>query len=98
MEIAMRILHWVDCYPPYRGGTETVVERLAVEMAAAGHEIMVVTGAHEGVPPEESHEGVTVRRLPFREALERQDALAMLKIRRDVAAIKAEFAPDVIHL
>lgn len=94
----MRVLHWVDCYPPYRGGTETVVERLATAMAARGHEVAVVTGTHDGVADRSREGGVAVRRLPFRDALDRQDAMAVLRIRREVSAIKAEFAPDVVHL
>lgn len=94
----MRVLHWVDCYPPYRGGTETVAERLATAMAARGHEVTVVTGTHEGLADRNHEKGVIVRRLPFRRALEEQDAIAVLQIRREVSALKAEFAPDIVHL
>jgi glycogen(starch) synthase len=59
---------------------------------------MVVTGTHEGVPAETDSAGVFVRRLPFRHALEQQDAVATLRVRREVAAIKTGFSPDVVHL
>lgn len=94
----MRVLHWVDCYPPFRGGTETVVERLATGMAARGHGVAVATGTHDAVPDRSCEAGVAVRRLPFRKALEEQNAMALLQIRRDVSAMRAEFAADIVHL
>ncbi|WP_157220254.1 glycosyltransferase family 4 protein [Flavisphingomonas formosensis] len=94
----MRIIHWSDCYPPFRGGTETVVCRLATAMAAEGHDVLVVTNGAEGLAPHEKVQGVAIHRFPFRAALEASDPHAILQALKGVAAVKREFVPDVIHL
>ncbi len=59
----MRILQVSDTYPPAQGGLERVVEQLAHELAARGHDSAVATLAHDDLPDEEHGGGVTVHRL-----------------------------------
>lgn len=51
-------------YPPHLGGQENVVQDLSAQLAAAGHEVKVLTSAVGGGRPGLSHEArVPVRRL-----------------------------------
>lgn len=64
----MRIALACHNYPPeFQGGTERVVAALARAMAAAGHEVVVVTGSevlHRGHDVEsERHDGIEVLRI-----------------------------------
>ncbi|OKL54643.1 hypothetical protein BSZ39_02865 [Bowdeniella nasicola] len=65
----MRIALVSDCYPPRLGGIETQVRSLAWALAAAGHDVTVITatpdGSERGEHTEVS-EGVTVLRLTTR--------------------------------
>ncbi len=93
----MRILHWTDYFPPFRGGTENVVFALAAEMAQAGHDVAVITNTH----PDRAERGsgeYQVRSLPFAEAIEGRDAAAMIRLIGQVAAFKKEFRPDIVHV
>lgn len=94
----MRILHWCDCYPPLRGGTETVVQRLATAMAARGHQVAVATDVTEAGLGDEVDGGVGVYRFNFRRPLLMQDPAAVLRTLKAVSGLKQAFRPDVIHL
>ncbi len=44
----MRILMLSQFYPPIIGGAEQHVRTLSIELAARGHDVVVVTMRHEG--------------------------------------------------
>ncbi len=61
----MRILFFVHRYWPSLGGVETYVHELGRALIKLGHEVDVVAGAHvHGLPPAESHEGISIHRFP----------------------------------
>ena len=64
----MKIIQVSSYYPPHLGGQEHVVQDLSRHVAAAGHEVHVLTsvkgGGKKGVTNES---GVTVRRMPGQE-------------------------------
>lgn len=60
----MRVLLATQFYPPVIGGEERHVRNLAHGLAARGHEVTVATLAGDGLPEEESGDGVRIRRLP----------------------------------
>lgn len=64
----MKIIQISSYYPPHLGGQENVVQDLATQLAAAGHDTHVLTsvkgGGKEGVSKED---GVAVNRMPAKE-------------------------------
>ncbi|ODT57165.1 hypothetical protein ABS71_20470, partial [bacterium SCN 62-11] len=59
----MRIFYHADHYWPHLGGVETLMRFLAEGVVGRGHEVMVIANRLSGVPDEETHGGVTIRRL-----------------------------------
>jgi hypothetical protein len=95
---SMRILVFTAKFPPVIGGVEVFLGNLLPAMAAAGHEVEVVTSAFEGAPAIEEVDHVIVRRLPLEGALLSRDLRAALLSRRAVAELRDSFRPDVIHV
>jgi glycosyltransferase involved in cell wall biosynthesis len=74
----MRILHLIHRYHPARGGAEMHLEKISSYLAAAGHEVQVVTtdaldfelfwrpDRRRVTEPEGYHQGVAIRRFPIR--------------------------------
>jgi glycosyltransferase involved in cell wall biosynthesis len=60
----MRIAVANNFFPPRVGGSAHLSQALAARFAAAGHEVLVVTGSYGGAPPRENIGGYTVVRLP----------------------------------
>lgn len=95
----MRVLYWMDRFWPSIGGAQIVGARLAVELKERGHELIVVTGQEDlGAPRQDRYAGVPVRRFPFRAMLAAGSARHVLQGRREVAALKRAFAPDLVHI
>jgi glycosyltransferase involved in cell wall biosynthesis len=95
----MRVLLWSELYWPHVGGPEILAARLLPALRARGHECLVVT-SHDSLalPDEARHEGIAVRRLPFRAVTARRDLAGVRGLRAEVAALKRDFAPDVVHV
>jgi glycogen(starch) synthase len=94
-----RILFWTDAFWPNIGGVEVLGARLVTALRERGHEILVVTRRDQlALAAESSFEGIPVRRFEFLQAAESRDAFRWLELRRAVAALKREFAPDVVHV
>lgn len=95
----MRVLLWSELYWPFIGGAEVFVSRLMASMRGRGVEFLVVTSHHDRELPENDvHDGVPIRRLPFRAAIAGRDVKSFVATMKEVAEIKRTFAPDVIHL
>ncbi|REJ66501.1 MAG: glycosyltransferase family 1 protein [Planctomycetota bacterium] len=95
----MRILMWTDLYWPHIGGIEVLGRQLVAELRQRGHEVIVVTGqAVEQLPDVDELDGATIHRFNFRAAMGQGDVESFVRLRRGVAALKQQFAPDVIHL
>lgn len=98
----MRVLLAPSAFFPSRGGVEELTLKLAQELTAAAHDVVVVTNRWPGTPPErEIFEGVQVHRLDF-EIPGRRPA-SWLRYRRSLARNVAECAVrvgrvDVAHL
>src|SRR5256884_6130056 len=73
-------------FPPTRqaGGIATYTEKTARALAAAGHDVEVITEAHPEAPSDEMHGSLRVRRLPDPGARPRE--LKVLRRAVDVAA------------
>lgn len=95
----MRVLLWTELYPPYIGGVEVLARRLAAELTARGHQIVVVT-SHDAMdlPDVSRDDGIEVHRLPFRRALTRGQPAGIAESVTLARAIKHAFVPDVVHV
>ncbi len=60
----MRIAIAIHEYPPIGGGASTAAAQTARALAAAGHDVLVVTAGVPGQPRDEHVDGVTIARLP----------------------------------
>ena len=88
----MRIVHISDCYLPRVGGIETQVRAVAMQQAAAGHEVIVIT-ATPGDAPEDA--GVRVVRLDANLPLQTpMHPKGIALIRDELEAT----VPDVVHV
>lgn len=94
----MRILIWASSYPPGVGGVEVVVHDLVRGLIARGHEALVVTqGDSASESSATTEDDVTVHRLPFHQVLSSRDPARVAVLTDEVAGIRRDFAPDVVH-
>ncbi len=99
-----RVLLVSDMYPPFAGGLEAHVQRLARHLARRGHEVMVVTVRH----PERAYarddfevvgSGLLLDAIPglYRAGRPFHPPWADRRFRGTLSATIARFRPDVIH-
>jgi glycogen(starch) synthase len=94
----MRVLFWSDLFWPYIGGSEIFAAKLLLALRER-HEFVVVTRQDSpDLPLEDSYGGVPIYRFPFCTALAGRDVSQMVALRRQVTALKRNFAPDLIHI
>jgi glycogen(starch) synthase len=94
----VRVLFWSDLFWPFIGGSEIFAAKLLSALRER-HEFIVVTRQDSpDLPLEACYNGIPVYRLPFFTALADRDAAGMISLRRRVAALKREFAPELIHI
>jgi glycogen(starch) synthase len=68
-------------------------------MREQGHELLVITGRDEDSSSGESdYHGTPVHTFPFWPAVAERDLDQMLRLRRQVAALKRKFRPDLVHV
>lgn len=95
----MKILYWTEAYWPSIGGTEVASVLLMRGLRAQGHELLVVTSLTDpGLPASEEHEGIQIRRLPFREAVAAGNPANVFKLLQQTLEVVADFQPDLFHL
>jgi glycogen(starch) synthase len=95
----MRVLFWSELYWPYIGGAEIFAAKLLASLRARGVEFLVLTSHHDReLPDTDEHEGIPIRRLPFRGAIAGRDVKSFVRALKETSAIKRELAPDVIHM
>jgi glycogen(starch) synthase len=94
----MRILFWSDLFWPYIGGSEIFAAKLLLSLRER-HEFVVVTRQDSAdLAFEDFYSGMPVHRFPFYAALTANDVSQMMTLRRQVVALKRNFAPDLIHV
>lgn len=95
----MRILWWQEPFWPRVGGMAIVAERVLRGLRACGDEIAVVTSHDSSQLPRQSEwNGIPVRRFPFWQALNAARIDEVICLRREIEALRREFAPDVVHM
>ncbi len=95
----MRLLFWSGTYWPNIGGVEVISSNLMAALRRRGHEVAIVT-SHSSLdlPDEDSYEDVPIHRMPFNTAFTEPLPGAFVEAWRRVMAVKASFAPEVIHI
>jgi len=95
----MRVLYWSPLFRPYIGGLENFAAQLVPALRLRGHEILVVT-SHDylELPDDGEFNGIQIRRFHFRDALGDTRLNRLMKLRHDVALLKRDFAPSLIHV
>src|SRR6185503_17916763 len=94
----VRVLMWSELFWPYVGGTEVLGAVLMVALRKRGHEFLVLTSQDSlELPGTDRYDGIPIQRLPLRAVMSGRELGRLRDIRREVAAIKATFAPDLVH-
>ncbi|MEO8464790.1 MAG: glycosyltransferase family 4 protein [Gammaproteobacteria bacterium] len=95
----MRVLFWSELFRPDIGGVEIWSAQLIHALQARGHECLAVACQGPNPMPEKStFEGIPVHRFSFHTALLRRDLTAIKELVAQIAALKRQFEPDVIHV
>jgi len=90
-------------FPPLAGGSAHMSDALANQVAAAGHEVLLITAAYRDAPDEEERDGFRIIRLPSAALTSKlafnYDLLftASPKNGRRLFRILDDFGPDVVH-
>lgn len=96
----LRVLIGTDTYPPNVNGAAYYTRRLALGLAARGHEVHVVCPSATGQPALEMVGPVRVHRVrsmrtPFHEDFR---VASPARVRTDVARVLERVCPDVVHV
>ncbi len=95
----MKILHWPPFYAPTVGGIENQLLTVVPLLRDRGYQNTVLASiGPDCTDPLRSHRGIDIHRLPFREAVQGQSPLQIMQVRRQLATLKAEVRPDLIHI
>jgi glycosyltransferase involved in cell wall biosynthesis len=95
----VRILYVVERFWPYIGGVEVVSAGVLPRLAERGHEVTVLTSRDDPeLPEQDEFHGVAVRRLPMSRALRDNDLGEIASILEEVAALRRELSPHVVHV
>lgn len=95
----VRVVLWSELFWPYLGGAEVFAAALVRSLQGRGFEFTVIT-SHDylALPDEDSFHGIPVYRFPFRQALQPSHLDQAMRLRRRVAEMLADLAPDLVHL
>jgi len=99
----MRVAVVNSFFPPRAGGSAHMSDALAKQVAAAGHEVLLITAAYRDAPDEEERDGFRIIRLPSAALTSKlafnYDLLftASPKNGRRLFRILDDFRPDVVH-
>lgn len=98
----MRILTVIYEFPPIGGGGGRAAYDICIELAARGHDVTVLTAHMEGLPRDESRDGIRVVRIPSRRteafvaSFETMLSYVLSGFWAGLSLIR-RFRPDVIH-
>jgi glycogen(starch) synthase len=88
-----------ESFWPRIGGAEIFVQALASSQAEAGHGVAILVNRldHHAVPPG-LPPGIEIHRVRSDQAVRHNDIALLGRLAREVAALKRNFRPDVIHV
>jgi glycosyltransferase involved in cell wall biosynthesis len=95
----MRVLAWIELFWPYVGGIEVRTANFLEALRERGHEVAVITSTGSlSLPEMDSFRGISIRRLPFLDALSRPDLGLFAGTLRAAKDFKQQFQPDIVHI
>src|SRR5437870_13694470 len=94
----MRILFWSETFWPRIGGVENLAARLLPALQSRGHEFAVVTWDNVEDADQILYQDIPVYRFPFFSGGHQDGLRSMIETRRQVARLKQQFAPDLVHI
>lgn len=94
----MRILFWSETFWPRIGGVENLAARLLPALQSRGHEFAVVTWDNVEDADQIVYQDIPVYRFPFFSGRQRDGLGSMIENRREIALLKQQFAPDLVHI
>jgi len=95
----MRILYWVDAFPPQIGGVEVLSGQFVRALQRQGHEIVVFSSrGRPDLPDQMDFFGIPVHRFSFSNALLKRDLKGIKILLARTNELQASFRPDLIHL
>src|SRR5262245_3046813 len=98
MGTPMRVLMWSELFWPYVGGAEILGAELMLALRKRGYDFLVITSQHsEELPAMDRYEGIPIRRLALRTVVAGRELSRLREVRREAAAIKTAFAPNLVH-
>ena len=94
----MRILFWCDAFWPLIGGIEVLAARLVTALRSRGHELCVITRREPNHRAYDLFRDIPVHRLEFLEVRNSRNIDQWVATREQIATIKREFRPDIVHV
>lgn len=94
----MRLAYFSQAYPPMLSGAALVTQRLAANMAARGHSVLVLAASDTGQSYVAEQNGLRIMRLRALRNPTRHNQYFMLWPYRSVLAELRAFKPDLLHL
>lgn len=101
----MRICSLTNAYLPHAGGIEVLLDATCAPLAAAGHELLIVSGDEGSPPPGEVSDAewrhptrhATLERLDVHGPVAGRDVRGLHRLQKRLRRILHEFQPDVVH-
>jgi glycogen synthase len=94
----VRVLVVSNQYAPVVGGIEVLLRQLVPALADRGHELTVLTSAHQlATGPVDEVDGIAVHRVDVTGALVRRDPAGLLRGRKLAARVLRDSGADLIH-
>lgn len=95
----MRILQWVPLYLPEIGGIENMVHKLISSLPSKDFEFEIVASHGPTLLPDRTeYDGVEIHRFHYQKALETGALPQIVRVCKQIADLKREFRPDIVHV
>jgi glycosyltransferase involved in cell wall biosynthesis len=95
----VRVLVWAETFWPAIGGVEILAAKLLPELAARGHQLIVVTPeGPDRVVGRAQHGDIPVHRLPLWAAVQARNLERLMWARQQVAQLRRAFKPELVHV
>ena len=94
-----RILYWSLRFWPDIGGVEVFAMRMLPALQERNYEFAVITSHGDWRVPDEMHyNGTPIHRFRFWTALSERNPSRILKLQQQIAQLKKNYGPDLVHL